>query len=224
MKKIFSKENLQKFLFAGIVVLVFGVFMLSLFISGTEEKPDDNNNNNNNDNNSNIQDDGQNDSNNNQPETPEEAEKFKAPCASSCEIVRYFYSAEDDSATQEMSLIQFGSKFFVSRGVSYANASANNFDVFAAMSGKVIDVTESSVYGVSVTIDHGEGVLTEYIGLSEAKVNVNDEVSLGDVIGVSGVAEYDQDANDHVHFRVSIDGIYYDPLNVVGKTIEELRK
>ena len=223
MKKIFSKENLQKFLFAGIVVLVFGVFMLSLFISGTEEKPNDNNNNNN-DNNSNIQDETPNDSNNNQNEASKEAEKFKAPCASSCEIVRYFYSAEDDAATQEMSLIQFGSKFFVSRGVSYANSSMTNFDVLAAMSGKVIDVTESSVYGVSVTIDHGEGVLTEYIGLSEAKVNVNDEVALGDVIGVSGVSEYDRDANDHVHFRVSIDGTYYDPLNVVGKTIEELRK
>ena len=222
MKKIFNKENLQKFLFAGIVVLVFGVFMLSLFISGTEETPDDNNNNGNN--NSDIQDQNPDGSTNTPNETPKEAEKFKAPCMSTCEIVRYFYSAEDDAATQEMSLIQFGSKFFVSRGVTYTNATVSNFDVVAAMSGKVIDVTESSVYGVSITIDHGEGVLTEYIGLSEAKVNVNDEVAIGDVIGVSGIAEYDQEAKDHVHFRVSIDGTYYDPLNVVGKTIEELRK
>ncbi len=220
MKKIFSKENLQKFLFAGIVVLVFGVFMLSLFISGTEETPNDDNIDNNN---PNLPGDNQNNPGNNTPE-PVEPEKFKAPCASSCEIVRYFYSVEDDQKTQEMSLIQFGTKFFVSKGLSYTNATIENFDVFAAMSGKVIDVTESSVYGVTVTIDHGDGVLTEYIGLSEAKVSVNDEVTLGDVIGLSGTNEYDQEANDHVHFRVSIDGVYYNPLNVIGKTIEDAKK
>ena len=194
-----------------------GVFMISLFVSGTNETPDDNNGDN-----SNIQDDGTNDPSNTPSETPEEPEKFKAPCSGTAEIVRYFYSEDDNSETQEMSLIQFGSKFFVSRGVSYTEEAAG-FDVLAALSGVVVDVTESSVYGVIVTIDHGNGVMTEYIGLSEAKVAVNDEVTLGDVIGVSGVAEYDQEAKDHVHFRVSIDGVYYDPLNVIGKTIEEVK-
>lgn len=222
MKKIFSKENLQKFLFAGIVVLVFGVFMISLFLSGTNESDDDPNGND--DNNPNISDDGNNNSNNDPSVTPKEPEKFKAPCSGSCEVVRYFYSSTDSLEVQEMSLIQFGSKFMISKGVSYSNPEKNNFDVLAAMTGTVIDVTESSVYGVSITIDHGDGVITEYIGLSEAKVNVNDVVNSGDVIGVSGECEYDREANDHVHFRVSIDGVYYDPLNVVGKTIEELKK
>ena len=41
MKKIFTKENLQKFLFVGVVVLVFGVFMLSLVLGNSNETPSD---------------------------------------------------------------------------------------------------------------------------------------------------------------------------------------
>lgn len=218
MKKIFSKENLQKFLFAGVVVLVFGVFMLSLFLSNdSSELPGDDNNNNNN-----I--DGTTPGNPNEPSLPEDKkpEKFKQPCETSGVIVRYFYSLDSEEDVQEMSLIQFGSSFFTSRGVSYAMSDNANFDVYAALSGKVVNIEESSIQGLCVTIDHGDGVLTEYMGLSEAKVSVDDEVALGDVIGVSGVTEYDAAANNHVHFRVSVNGVYIDPLKVIGKSVEEI--
>ena len=219
MKKIFSKENLQKFLFAGVVVLVFGVFMLSLFLSNDNtEKPSDDNNDNN------IQEPTPGDPN--QPDLPDEKkpEKFKQPCETSCEIVRYFYSLDSEEDVQEMSLIQFGSSFFTSRGVSYAKGDNTNFDVYAALSGKVVSVEESTVQGLCITIDHGDGVLTEYMGLSSAKVSVDDEVALGDVIGVSGVTEYDAAANNHVHFRVSINGVYLDPLKVIGKSVNEMNE
>ncbi len=220
MKKIFSRDNLQKFLFAGVVVLVFGVFMLSLFMSNdSTEQPDDNGDDNN------IQDPTPNDPNE-QPDLPndkfDKSEKFNKPCETSCEVVRYFYSLDSEESVQEMSLIQFGSNFYTSRGVSYALDDNNSFDVLAALSGKVINVEESSIQGLCVTIDHGDGVLTEYMGLSEAKVSVDDKVALGDVIGVSGVTEYDTAANNHVHFRVSINGVYIDPLKVIGRTVEEI--
>lgn len=217
MKKIFSKENLQKFLFAGVVVLVFGVFMLSLFLSNDNtEKPGDDDNN--------IQEPTPGNPNN--PDVPDDkkSEIFKQPCETSCEIVRYFYSLDSEEEVQEMSLIQFGSSFFTSRGVSYAKGDNANFNVYAALSGKVVNVEESTVQGLCVTIDHGDGVLTEYMGLSEAQVSVDDEVALGDVIGVSGVTEYDAAANNHVHFRVSINGVYIDPLQVIGKSVEEINE
>lgn len=217
MKKIFSKENLQKFLFAGVVVLVFGVFMLSLFLSNdTTEQPGPNNDDNN------IE--GPTPSDPNGPSLPDdkEKEKFKAPCETSCEIVRYFYSLDSEEEVQEMSLIQFGSSFFTSRGVSYNKSDNTNFEVYAALSGTVVNVEESSIQGLCITIDHGDGVLTEYMGLSEAKVSVDDEVALGDVIGVSGVTEYDAAANNHVHFRVSVNGTYIDPLKVIGKSVNEI--
>ena len=156
--------------------------------------------------------------------TPEDkkSEKFKQPCESSCKIVRYFYTLDAEGEALEMSIIQFGSSFFTSCGVSYGKSDNTNFDVYAALSGKVINVEELTAEGLCVTIDHGDGVLTEYRGLSEARVSVDDEVTLGDVIGISGVTEYDAAANNHVHFRVSINGLYIDPLKVIGKSIEEV--
>lgn len=224
MKKFFNKENFQKILFTGVIVLVFGVFMLSLVMSSSTNNEGDNpieqpNNNNNNQNN--------NDENNNN-QLPEEKpevkpkEKFKSPCSSDCGVARYFYSIDDEKDIQEMSLIQFGTKFYISRGVSYTKEGGETFEVMAALSGKVIDITESNVYGTTVTIDHGDEVLTEYIGLSEVSVELNQEVSQGQVIGSSGEAEYDSALACHVHFRISKSGEYFNPLNVYGKTLSEL--
>ena len=227
MKKIFTKENLQKFLFVGVVVLVFGVFMLSLVLGNsneTPETPNDNNNNNTqepeNNNNNNTQNP---DNQGNQivPEKPEE--KFKKPCSELSVIVRHYYNVDDDKETQEMSLIQFGSKYYMSRGVTYNSKNGEPFEVYAPLSGKVTSVTESSVYGVCVTVEHGKGLVTEYVGLSEAKVNKDDAITQGSVIGVSGEAEYDVDAKNHVHFRVLLNDKYIDPLGLYDLSVSEIK-
>lgn len=221
MKK-FLKDNLQKIIFIGVVVLVFGVFMLSLTLGGNsnenptnsqdevnnQEKPDDSNN----------------------EEKPEdttdnkETEKFKSPCfeTDTFSIVRCFYDVNADKETQEMGLIEFGNKYFISKGVSYSLDGETSFDVYSTMSGSVVDVSESNVYGVSITVDHGNGIQTEYVGLSESKVSKGNLVNQGDLIGVSGSAEYDVEAKNHVHFKVSINGEYCNPLEVIGKSIEDL--
>lgn len=221
MKKIFNKDNLQKILFIGIVVLVFGVFMLSLTL-GSDEKTENPNDK------VETPDDSLTPTNPEDPSTPDssekEEEKFKTPCfeTETYTIVRHFYELDDDEATQEMSLIQFGDKYFVSRGVSYTLDGETDFDVFAAMSGTVVSVNDSNVYGKTVVIDHGNGLQTEYIGLSETKVEKDNLVSQGDLIGVSGNTEYDVEAKNHVHFKVSLNGEYCNPLNVLGKTKGEV--
>lgn len=228
MKKIFTKENLQKFLFVGVVVLVFGVFMLSLVLGNSNETPSDKN-----DNNNNVEEPNNNNNNNNNtqkpgnqdnqivPEKPEE--KFKKPCQETSVIVRYFYNVDDDKETQEMSLIQFGSKYYMSRGVTYNSNDEQSFEVYAPLSGKVTSVTESSVYGVCVTVSHSNGLVTEYVGLSEAKVNQHDVIEQGTVIGISGEAEYDVDAKNHVHFRVILNDRYIDPLSLYDLAVSEIK-
>ena len=92
MKKLlnaFSREKVQKGIFIGMLLLVFGIFIVSIYVTDNSENPKEpdnsenqNNNNNNNQNNNN--------NNNNNQETPE-PEKYKAPCDTlSCSIVRYF--------------------------------------------------------------------------------------------------------------------------------------
>ena len=220
MKKFLNKENLQKILFASVIVLVFGVFMLSLVMGSStndeEKNPIEQPNNNDNQQ--------ENNENNKLPEDKpnvQPKEKFNSPCSSDCNVARYFYSIDDEKEIQEMSLIQFGTKFYISKGVSYTKEDGETFDVIAALSGKIIDISESNVYGTTVTIDHGNNVLTEYIGLSEVTVELNQEVSQGQVIGCSGEAEYDSVLSSHVHFRISKDGEYLNPLNVYGKTLDD---
>lgn len=207
MKKIlnaFSNEKVQKGIFISMLLLVFGIFIVSIYVTDNSETPEepDNGENNNNNNNEN---------NNNTPENPE-PEKYKAPCDPlSCSMIRYFYSLDDDTATQEMSLIQVGSTYQMSKGVTYKQENDSEFDVLATLSGVVTDIQESPLYGNVIVIDHGENVKSEYISVSNIKVSVGDEVTQGDVIATSGMSQYDALASNHLHFRVSVNGTYVDP-------------
>ncbi len=217
MKKILNalnKEKAQKLLFLGMIVLVFGVFMISIFSSDNTEKPNNDPITNNDPSNKDNEDGG----NNNKPnENTPEPEKYKAPCDNlSCSIVRHFYSLDDDTATQEMSLIQIGSKYQMSRGVSYKREDDSTFDVCATLSGTVTNVQESALYGNIITIDHGNNVKSEYLSVANVLVKVGDTVNQGDVIASSSSSDYDVLASNHVHFRVSVDGKYVDPEDCIG--------
>ena len=65
---------------------------------------------------------------------------------------------------------------------------------------------------------------TEYGSLSEAKVTAGTIVLQGDVIGVSGVCEYDSALDTHVYFKVMTGSKTYNPEDAIGKTISEIIK
>ncbi len=83
-------------------------------------------------------------------------------------------------------------------------------EVFAMNSGIVEIATKYTVYGNTVVIDHGLGVQTMYMHLSELQVKKGDKVEKGDVIGLSGDTGYADAA--HLHISVRIAGISIDPM------------
>lgn len=216
MKRILdkiSKEKTQKLLFIGLLVLVFGAFMLSIFSATPieENPPVDNGNVEKKPNENTIP------NQENKP-TPEPKEKYKIPCNNSeCSVIRHFYSIDDDAQTQEMSLIQVGTKYQTSKGVTFKKEDDSSFDVYATLSGTVTEVVESPLYGYVITIDHGDNVKSEYVGVAKVLVQTGDKVNQGDVICSSGIAEYDALASNHVHFRLSVDGKYVDPEDAFDK-------
>lgn len=214
MKKIlnvFNKEKTQKIIFIAMIALVFGIFMFSIIKTDDVEKPKDDPIEDNND-------DGNKEENKPNTEKPE-PEKYKAPCDNLvCSIVRHFYSLEDDTTTQEMSLIQIGTKYQMSKGITYKKEDDTSFDVLATLSGTVESVVESPLYGNVITIDHGDNVKSEYLGVTSVLVSKGDKVTQGQQIASSGQAEYDKIASNHLHFRVSVNGTYVDPLDVLNKT------
>jgi len=205
-----SKEKAQRILFITVLILVFGVFFISLSLLGPRDKdPDDN------------PPIGDQDEDEDEDEDDDKIvyEEIKAPYSSnlSVKVIRKYWSLEQSTEDQEISLINYGTEYYLSKGISYTTETEGEFEVHASLSGKVIDVQESPIYGNTVIIEHTNGIKTEYQSLGNVEVKVDDVVAQGDVIGTSGENEYDSSAGVHVHFKVSINNKYVDPSTVLGK-------
>lgn len=91
-------------------------------------------------------------------------------------------------------------------------------DVKAAGDGTVTQVKADELYGVTVEIDHGDGIVARYCGLAQnPTVSEGSSVSSGDVIGKVGTVPCESAEESHLHFEVRVDGTLTDPLEVLGK-------
>ena len=210
-----SKEKAQRILFITVLILVFGVFFISLSLLGPDDDIDVP-----------IVDDGEDDDDDDDDDNVVIYEKIQAPYSSNLQVkvIRKYWSLKQSTEDQEMSLINYGSQYFLSKGISYATESKAEFEVRASLSGKVVEVQESPIYGNTVTIEHKNGIKTEYQSLGTVAVEVDDQVAQGDIIGTSGENEYDASAENHVHFKISIDNKYVDPITVFGKETNKVKE
>jgi murein DD-endopeptidase MepM/ murein hydrolase activator NlpD len=88
--------------------------------------------------------------------------------------------------------------------------------IAASNSGKVILARSLYFEGNCVMIDHGQGLITLYLHLSEIKVKEGDTVGKGQLLGLSGGTG--RATAPHLHFAVRWRGEYLDP-----RTLLELR-
>ena len=87
-------------------------------------------------------------------------------------------------------------------------------DVMAAKDGLVIQAGWNGGYGISVYIDHGNGVITRYGHMGESLVSVGQAVKQGDVIGLSGSTG--DSTGPHVHFEMREGDVAVDPSKYVS--------
>lgn len=85
--------------------------------------------------------------------------------------------------------------------------------VVAMNSGVVRVAREFVVYGKTVVIDHGLGLQTLYMHLSEIDVKEGDTVATGERVGTSGKTGYAE--SPHLHLSVKIGGISIDPMKFI---------
>lgn len=85
--------------------------------------------------------------------------------------------------------------------------------VLAFSSGEVVLTGDHYFAGKSVYIDHGLGLVTQYIHLSEITVSQGQVVSGGQVIGKVGATG--RVTGPHLHFGVSVLGMWVDPLPLI---------
>ncbi|MFA6757605.1 MAG: M23 family metallopeptidase [Sulfurospirillaceae bacterium] len=91
--------------------------------------------------------------------------------------------------------------------------------IHATNDGIVVLSKERYYAGGSVIIDHGEGIYSSYLHLSQMPLQVGDRVKKGDLIGYSGASG--RVTGPHLHFGIIIQGTTVDPLHFI-KTINEL--
>ena len=94
--------------------------------------------------------------------------------------------------------------------LGYDLASVRNSEVPAANSGEVVFAGDLGIYGNTVIIDHGFGIMSLYAHLADFRVKEGDFVKKGQIIGVTDMTGLA--FGDHLHFTVLIDGYEVTPL------------
>lgn len=85
--------------------------------------------------------------------------------------------------------------------------------VAAAAEGVVIQSGWNGGYGISIYVDHGNGIITRYGHLSQAYAQVGRKVKQGEVIGLSG--NTGNSTGPHLHFEIRIGDVSVNPANYV---------
>ena len=79
----------------------------------------------------------------------------------------------------------------------------------AANNGIVRFTGEMGIYGNSVIVDHGLGLITLYSHMSMIQAQPGQTVKKGDILGKTGMTGLA--AGDHLHFGVAVNGQFVDP-------------
>lgn len=91
-----------------------------------------------------------------------------------------------------------------------------NTPIYAINDGLIIFEKNLPDYGNTLAIDHGLGVYSLYLHLSEFKIETGKEVKQGDVVALSGATGYV--TGPHLHFSIKIRGATVDPLKFIATT------
>ena len=103
-----------------------------------------------------------------------------------------------------------GKKVSLSYHWGYDLASVKNSPVEASNYGKVVFTGFLGIYGNTIVIDHGYGLMSIYSHLAEFRVKEGDVVKKGQIIGITdttGLA-----FGDHLHFGIMINGVFVNPI------------
>lgn len=80
----------------------------------------------------------------------------------------------------------------------------------AVLAGKVISIMERGSYGLCVDIEHPNGLISRYAGLSMVSVEVGDEVSISEQVGIIN--------NAQLHFELILNDRNVNPLVYLQKS------
>lgn len=134
-------------------------------------------------------------------------------------INKEFYDYNKPQESQENAIIFYENTYMQNSGVSYKNK--ENFEVVSILDGTVIEVTDNEILGKTIKIRHENDIVSTYQCLSQVNINIDDIVTRGQVIGMSGTSSlYTTDSN--LHFELTYQGKNINPEDYYDKSTDEL--
>ncbi len=136
------------------------------------------------------------------------------------QVAKKYYDYNSDEKDQQDSLIYYENTYIPSTGLTFKGP--DNFDVVAILSGTVTSVKDDEILGKVVEIKHDNNIVSTYQSLSDVTVKENDAVSQGQTIAKSGTSNIDKESGNHLYFELSVNNKTVNPLNYIGKKINEI--
>lgn len=85
--------------------------------------------------------------------------------------------------------------------------------VSAPARGSITFSGNDGAYGICITIDHGNGVVTRYAHLSKSLVKAGDYIQRGEVVGAIG--NTGRSTGPHLHYEVLLNGMHVNPMRYI---------
>ncbi len=148
--------------------------------------------------------------------------KVTMPVQGEYTIVRTFFDVDASVEELTKAVINTGSYFIESQGISYAKKDNTVFNVYTILPGKVTNVQTDALEGTIVTVEHSDGVTSIYSSLKTSNVNIGDTLAEKAMIGTAGTSILDNEAGVHVHLEITVDSQYINPEKVFGKQASEV--
>lgn len=136
-------------------------------------------------------------------------------------VVKNYYNYKADNASQENSILYYGNTYMQNSGIDY---SANGeFEVVSILDGTITEIVDDEVMGKTIKIKHNNDLVSVYQSMGTVDFKVNDTVTQGAVIGLSGVNNVSKDLGNHLHFELYHKGNVVNPDDYYGKLVSELK-
>ena len=129
------------------------------------------------------------------------------PRGSSCHSIIYLPTGSDSAAIEPSSTADCSNT-----GADLKAATGT--PILAANAGKVLLIGDFFFNGKSVFVDHGMGVLTMYLHLSEISVTEGQLLERGEIVGLAGATG--RVTGPHLHWGARVGGARVDPFSLPG--------
>lgn len=148
---------------------------------------------------------------------------FTLPVKGEYVISRAYFDSTLTAEEAVAAMINTGSSYITSKGISYSKEDNSVFDVLAINDGKVLSVdTSDELVGSIITIEHSNDLISVYSSLSDVTVKEGDTITCGQVIAKASTSITDTKAGVHVHLEVKQSNNFINPDSIMGKKISEM--